>query len=628
MLEALRKRSASILIKILFGLLILSFMTWGIGDFIRGSANVTFVAEVGEVEISPESLNQEYVSQINRLERLFGTRLDRQQARAMGLLQASLSTLVNNALYDQGVADLGATASDGIIRANIQSDRGFMDQTGKFSRSQFEQTLLANGYNEQTYVIALRRQIARDQLVNSIDTGLNVPKSVVERIYRHRQEKRIAETLLVADASMTGIGEPTDEQLTAYHAENPDQFTAPEYRALTVLNLQAADLVGEVTVTDEEIQDLYGQRQDEFDKPELRTLRQIVVQEEDKIKEAHKLIAEGRDFAEVALEVAGMDKETIDIGEVGKSMLLAELAEAAFATPENSVSEPVQSPLGWHVISVDAVKPAHKQSVDDVREQLRTDVAREKSIDALFELANQVEDILGGGATLEEASNQLNLRIQTVAAIDAAGRDTAGNTVEDLPPGNRFIQTAFDTPETEDSLMTEAGSDGYFVLRVDEVTPSAVKPLADVRADVAAVWKSDQLAKKAEETAEALVKRLGNGETLARLATELGVEVKTTEEFTRLTAPPSSGLSPAIVQKLFNVRTGEAVTGRGQDGYVVARLSDIVAATPGSDSDGVAAIRRSLTDAMKGDLQAQFSAALSTEYPVKINQQAIDQLFQ
>lgn len=627
MLDALRKRSKSVLTYGLFGLLILSFMTWGIGDFITGRANYTAVAEVGDIEISPEALNQEYRGQINRLERVFGTRFDPEQARAMGLLQTALSALVSNALYDQGVATLGATASDNIIRANIQRDSGFMDQTGRFSRSQFEQTLQANGYTEQTYVAALRRQIARDQLMGSIDSGLSAPKSLVDRIYRHRQEKRLAETLSVADAAMTGIGEPTDAQIAAYHTDNPDEFTAPEYRKLTVLNLQAADLVGEIAVTDEEIQDLYDQRQAEFDKPELRTLRQIVVQDEEKAKEAHKLLTEGRDFAEVAKEVAGMDEQTTEIGEVGRSTLLAELADAAFAIPENAFSEPVQSPLGWHVVRVDAIVPAHKQSVDDVREQLSHDVAREKSVDALFDLANQVEDLLGGGATLEEAANQLNLPIQTIDAVDAGGRDAAGNTVQDLPPGNRFLQTAFDTPETEDSLMTEAGPEGYFLLRVDEVTPSAVRPLDSVRSDVAAAWKRTQRAEKAEKTAEALTERLNSGGQLADLASELGVEVKKTEGFTRLTAPPSSGLTPAIVQNLFAASPGEAVFGRGQDGFVIAKLSEIVPATPGSDSDGVAAVRRNLSDALRADVQAQFIGALGQDFPVQVNQQAIEELF-
>ncbi|MCG8511214.1 MAG: peptidyl-prolyl cis-trans isomerase [Rhodospirillales bacterium] len=627
MLNALRKRSKSVLTYGLFGLLILSFMTWGIGDWITGRPSYSAVAEVGDVEISPEHLNREYVSQINRLEQMFGTRLDREQARAMGLLQAALSSLVNNALYDQGVATLGGTASDAVIRANIQSDRGFMDQTGRFNRTQFEQALLANGYNEQTYVMALRRQIARDQLVDSVDAGLAVPKSMIEQVYRHRQEKRIAETLLITDESMTGIAEPTDEQIIAYHSENPDEFTAPEYRKLTVLNLQAADLVSEIAVSDEEIRDLYDQRQDEFDKPEMRTLRQIVVQEEEKAKEAHRLISEGRDFAEVAKEVADMDAPTTEIGEVGRSMLLAELAEAAFSTPENAISEPVQSPLGWHVIRVDAIAAAHRQSVDDVREQLSLGVAHEKSIDALFELANQVEDLLGGGATLEEASSQLNLPIQTIEAIDAAGRDPAGNEVQDLPPGNRFLQTAFDTPETEDSLMTDAGSDGYFLLRVDEVTPSAVRPLDEVRSAAIEAWKADQRAEKAKATADAMVQRLADGEAFTGLAAETGAEIKTTGGFTRLTAPPSSGLTPAIVQQIFGVRTGEAVAGRTQGGYMVARLTEIVPASPGGDSEGLAAIQRSLTDAMRADVQAQFATALGQDFPIQINQQAIEQIF-
>ncbi len=53
MLEAIRKRSSSIAIKILFALLILSFASWGIGDLLSGRANVQFLAAGGACALPP-----------------------------------------------------------------------------------------------------------------------------------------------------------------------------------------------------------------------------------------------------------------------------------------------------------------------------------------------------------------------------------------------------------------------------------------------------------------------------------------------------------------------------------------------------------------------------------------------
>ncbi len=627
MLEALRKRSASFLIKLLFGLLILSFVSWGVGDFIRGRANVQVVAEVGDVEITPQDLNREYMFEISRMEQLFGQRLDREQARAFGLLEATLGQMINNSLWDQAAAGAGITTSDAAIRAIIQNDRSFMDQTGQFSRQRFEQALASTGFNEQSYVASLRQRMARAQLADSVIAGTEPPKALVDAIYRYRQEKRIVETLLIADSAMTGIGEPSDDELAEYHSENADLFTAPEYRAVSVLNLRAGDLVDEVTVTDEEVQDLYAQRQAEFDQPEMRSLRQIVVPDEETAEEVYAAIKEGRDFAEVAKDIAGMDQATTEVGEVRRDMLLTELADAAFALIEGATSKPVESPLGWHVVKVDSVTPPKKQTVEEVRDILSKDVALEKSIDALFDLANRVEDALGGGATLEEAARQLDLNIQKVEAIDANGRDTEGNEVAEIPPGGKFIQTVFETPETEDSLLTEAGHEAYFVLRVDTVTPSAVKPLAEVRTEVTEAWKAKQRSDKAKVTAEAMAQRLDNGTSPAEIAKELGIEVKTTEPFTRLAPPNGANISPPLVQSVFAAETGESVTGPGAGGHVIARVTKVIEANPGSDSAGVKAVTESLANSIQGDVQAQFVGALRQDLAVSINQKALDEAF-
>jgi peptidyl-prolyl cis-trans isomerase D len=624
MLETIRKYSSSIVIKVLFGLLILSFLTWGVGDFISSRSNIKVVAEVGSVEISPAEVNREYLREIGRMERLFGARLDRDQALALGLADMTVGRIVNETLYDLGARSLGVTASDAAVRTAIERDRNFMDQTGKFNRSQFQQVLMANGYSEQAYIALLREELMRAQLAGTIEVGVASPKSLVDAIYRHRAEKRVAQTVFIADATMKDIAEPTDDQLAAFHGEHADLFTAPEYRRLTFIDFRAKDLEGEIAVDDQEIRDLFAQRQDDFNRPEMRRLRQIVVEDESTAKNIRAMLNEGRDFMTVAKEAANLDEETIDLGDVSRSMLLEELADAAFSLPEKGISEPVRSPLGWHIIQVVSVAPAHRATLDDARETLVGELRHEKSIDALFELANQLEDTLGGGATLDEAARKLNLRVRTIEAIDATGQDPSGVPVADLPAGGRFLETAFETSENHDSLVTEAGSDAYFVVHVDSVTPSALRPLDEVRDQVADAWKAEQRQVKAKAVAEALVARLKGGEAIEQIARELGVEATTTEPFTR--QPNNAAALPrAVVGELFKEPVGGAAAGRADDGYVVARLQEVQPADPTADTDGVAAVEQTLADSLRADIQNAFASTLRQEFPVKINRQALEE---
>ncbi|HEC14354.1 MAG TPA: peptidylprolyl isomerase, partial [Rhodospirillales bacterium] len=119
MLEAIRKHSTGIVVKGLLGLLILSFGAWGIGDMLRGNISEEPVAKIGKVEITPESLTEGIKREMNRLSRILGTRIDRDQARALGIVKSTLNTRVNQTLYGLGAEDLGVTVSDAAVRREI-----------------------------------------------------------------------------------------------------------------------------------------------------------------------------------------------------------------------------------------------------------------------------------------------------------------------------------------------------------------------------------------------------------------------------------------------------------------------------------------------------------------------------
>ncbi len=627
MLNAIRKRSASILIKSLLGLLILSFVVWGVGDYVGGRVANQPVVEVGDIGIGPQQFSYEYRQDINLFESRLGTRLTPDQARAFGIVQGTLSRVINETLYDLGSDSLGMVVSDDAIATNIRADSLFQDESGRFNRARFEQVLAASGLTEQGYVQELRRTMTRMHLAGSVDAGITVPRTLVDSIYRHLRETRVAETIKIRDSDMVLEREPTEEELVSFHAAHPDSFTAPEYRKVTYISLQAAELVDEVNVSDEELADLYDQRRDEFDLPERREVRQIVTESRETAESARQQILEGRDFLEVAQEVANMDAETTDLGEVTRDRLLSELADAAFALSVNGVSEPVESPLGWHILRVESILPGRQQTLEDVRDILTEEIAAEKSIDALFELSNRLEDTLGGGATLEEGASQTNLPIRVIDAIDQSGRDPQGLTVSDLPPGDRFPRTLFDTPETEESLLTEAGPEGYFILRVDEITPSALRPLESVRQDVAEAWKAERRAEAAKAAAEGIVERVASGTELSSIAAERGSDAVTTAPFDRAGSGGDHGLPPGVVQDLFEAKQRDALTGRTGDGYVVARLVEIRPATPGTDPDGMTAVERQLSSSIRGDLQAQFSLALRDRFPVSVNEALLQELF-
>src|SRR5690606_6926367 len=270
-----------------------------------------------------------------------------------------------------------------------------------------------------------------------------------------------------------------------------------------------------------------------------------------------------------------------DLGTVHPGDLFPEAVDqAVFALPAPGVTEPVQSPLGWHLLNVSEITPAATIPFEQAQERLRQEIARELAVDALYDLSNRFQDALAGGATLEEAAQQLNLKPVEIAAVDHSGLDKAGAPAEGLPPIPVFLQTVCETAERQVSPLGETPDGGYFALRVDAVEPQRERALDEVRDRVDAAWRAEQARKLALAEAEKLAEQARAGEELAAIAEARNLSVQVSPPFTRGTNRPADRLPASLVEKLFAAAPGAVVVDQMADGAIVARLTEIEAADP------------------------------------------------
>jgi peptidyl-prolyl cis-trans isomerase D len=630
MLEVFRKHSQSIVVKILFGLLIVSFAAWGVGDMIRVGAQADWVAEVGPARIGPNELDNEVRQEFERLRRALGPAFDQEKIQPGGIAPVVLQRLVDRKLLTLAADELGVAVPDDVVSANIRQDKTFINQLGQFDRILYEQTLASNGLSEDRYVGFLRGDLMRAQFLESVvaDTGAQAPRVLAEAMFRHRFQQRTAEVVRIADAAMAEPAAPDEGTLALHHQNNGHKYTAPEYRALTVLRLEAADLMTGIEVTEAQAREAYDQRAGEFMEPERRELLQMVLTKEADARKAADLLAQGGDFARVAKDVANQTPEALTLGTVAKDELLPEVAEAAFAVAAGGVSAPVQSALGWHIVKAVKIEPGRQTGFAEARERLIKDVRKEKAVEALFDLANKVEDRLGGGGTIEEAGKEFGLKVLKIAAMDARGMDADGKPVPDLPPGKAFLDTAFATGLNQDSGIAETRQDGFFVLRVDGVTPPALRPLEKVRDQAVADWKESERHRLAGEAADKLVAAVQGGQDFAAAAKAAGLTVGIAGPFTRDGVGVPKEMPADLAARLFEVKVGEVAQGRAKDAVMVARLKEIVEADPVANVAGLTAEKKRLAGEMRGDLAQELAEVLQKRFPVKINNAAIKALYE
>ena len=626
MLTAIRTHTKSLVVKILAGLLVVSFAVWGIEDmFTLATSSASPIFEVGSLEGDEDVIRDEVRRQIRRLRPMFGNQFTVDQAKALGIVESVVQRQIDDTALRLASQGMGIEISDDLVSKEIRNTPGFQ-AFGSFDQARFQRFLNENLMTEARYIAAIRGELSNNQLLDSF-TSKTAPKMLVDSVYRHRQEKRIAETIVVSDSTQQKISEPDQPTLIGYHKDKASLFTAPEFRALSVVRLDAADLAGEILVADNEVKEAYEARVDEFTTPETRNVKQMIVAEEADAKRASEALSQGRDFAAVAMEITKMDATAIDLGRVGRAdMPFPELTDAVFALKSGESSAPQKSPLGWHVFSVNGIQLGGTKTFDGVKDRLTKDIAMEKAIDSLFELANKLEDSLGGGATLEETASQLNLKVVKFDAVDRSGKGKDSKPISNLPGGD-FIGIAFSTEEGAESPLSETGNDGYFVLRVDGITAPVLKPLDTIKAEVIQAWKDEKRAEKSKQAATAIVARVNSGTLLNAIASEMGLKIMTSPALTRQPGKNSSGLPQPLVDKVFSLSKGEAAMARSGSGYAVGRLKEVTTAVPAADKEGLDKISDQLGLALQEDIFTQLAGGLRDRYGVTVNRQAIDGLF-
>ena len=507
MLQAIRTRAGSIIVKALFALLILSFGFWGIytrSPYFQGHSPDTVIATVGDEQIRADELQRALQPTIERLRAQFGGNLDQRQLKQFGIVDRVLTELIDQKLLDQEAARLRLVVSDEVIRSAIYDNPAFRTPDGRFDRALFDRVLAANRLTEDQLIVQLRRELPRSDLLQALAVGVGAARAEVDALYRYRNEKRFALIVAIPAATAGGVGEPSEADLAKFYDAHKAMFRAPEYRGFTMISLGPADLAAGITIAEDRLREEYEQRKDEFALPERRQVEQILAPSEEKAKAAEAALAAGKDWKEVATTIAGQDADSIDLGLVAQGELPPELAEAAFGLQLNQRSPPIKTAFGWHILRIVKIEPAATQTFEQVKEKLAAALVHDEAVDRLAKLGNTVDDALAGGGKLDEVARKFGLKLVTVAAADQAGRDLAGKPVALPLPAAPVLKVVFDTEKDQTSRVIDTDEGAIFAVRTDTVTPPQVPPLAEVKGKAVAAWQADQKRVAAAKQAVAL----------------------------------------------------------------------------------------------------------------------------
>lgn len=631
MITWFRELAKSWVAKVLFVLLIISFGIWGIEDVVRNLFRETAVVQMAGATIEPREAQAAARRDLQRIQRQLGPAFEPDQAIREAIARQALEVLIAERAQRIEAARLGIAAPDAQVAEYVRAIPGFQ-MGGGFNRLMFAEFLRQSDMNEPMFLQIVRDDLQRMQLVGAVRAGAGAPDLLAGALFRWERERRVAQVVEFPLLEAPEPPPPTEAQLTRFHANNPDRFSTPELREVTLAVLSPATLADQVAVTEEEIAAAFDARRTQFETPERRELEQALLPTEDAAARIASAWRESPDFAALQQAAQAAGGTALALGTVTRADLpVVALAEAAFAVPVGGVTAPVRSPFGWHVLRTVQVTPGSVARIEDLRDRLREAVALEKAADLAFDRANRIEDAIAGGGTLEEAGQRYGMAVTTLR-LDARGNDQEGAPVPlPVPPAARaeVLRAIFTAePGRAPRLQELRQADAFVAVDLRSVVPPALRPLESVADDVRFAFVTEARRRFQEERAAALMGAVRGGQTLAAAAEAAGVPSDRMGPFARRPEAGAPGLTvpPELLAPIFGARMNEAVMVPTRAGFAVAQLLEVVQADPAAEPQALAAARRNAQAQAAEDLEAQFVAALRARANPRISQTLLPQV--
>lgn len=621
-LQTLRKGASGWIAKIFLVVLTLSFVVWGIADVFRGFGATT-VASVGGTDISANDFRARYLEQVQQIGRQTGRGLSPEQARAIGLDRQVLNQMIADATLGAEAKRLGLAVSDQQVAEAVAANPAYRRPgASAFDPAYFAQLLRSNSLTEPRFVQMERARMLRDQMIQSLGTGLAVPSVLVDAVHRYESEARDAAYILVTADAAGALPAPTEDELRAFYDAHKITFRAPEYRKVSVLALTPDALAAHIKISEEDARAVYDREQVRFGTPERREVRQIVFSKAEDAAAAADKIKAGASFSDIATE-RGLKPSDTDLGLVTKASILdPKIAEVAFLIEPGSTGAPIEGRFGFALVNVTRAEPASRKPFDEVKGEIEKELALAKARRELLDQHDAIEDERASGSTLGEIAKKLSLNLAVIDAVDRSGRAPDGKEV-DIPARTEVVAGAFASqPGVETDTIQLPGNGGFVWFQTDAIIPARDRTFDEARPQVEARAREEAVAKAVETKAQALLDQAKSGTALAQVAGGADLPLKVAEGLQRGRAAPP--FSVEAIADVFAAKEGGVgmVAAADAPDRIVFQVSKITVPPEGPQDQQITA---QLSAQMENDLLVQYLGALQQQLGVTVNQRVLSQ---
>ncbi|WP_373050805.1 peptidyl-prolyl cis-trans isomerase [Thalassovita aquimarina] len=592
----------------LMGLLILGLGGFGVSNL---SGNIRSIGSVGDVDIEVEDYARALQEDIRAVEAQTGQSLSFDQVEAFGIDGNVLGRLIGQAALDNEAQKIGLSIGDDNLSKQIFEIEAFQGANG-FDRETYKFALDQAGYSEAKFEEDLRADSVRGILQSAVISAASMPSSYSETLVAYAAERRNFTWARLDAADLAAdLPAPSEEDLVAYHQDNADDFTTPAMKRITYAWLSPDDLVSEIPVEEDRIQALYESRSDELNVPERRLVERLVYPDADAAEAAKLALENGEKDFEALVADRGLELQDIDMGDVSKADLDA-AGGAVFNAAVNDVVGPFDTGLGPALFRVNGVLPGQTVTLEEAREELHAELASDAARRKIATVAETVDDLLAGGAALEELQKETGMQLASI--------DWHQDAPDPVAAYGAFQEAAAKVQSGDYPEVIYLDDGGIVALRLEEEIPAKLQDLDTVRDAVIAGWKVEATTEALAEQAQALVAKLVAGEDMAALGLTAQVET----DITRDQFIPDTG--EGFLDTVFGMEAGDVTVITAADSVAIVKLDKVLG--PDASNPEIGGFRDMLSEQANAgiaqDLYAAYARAIQNDAGIALDQTAIN----
>ena len=488
MMETIRTAANNIVVKIIFAIIMVSFIFTGVG-FLGFGSNSASDAQLYIAKVDGEGISREQ----------FEAEAKMATANSLGdssfiktVRRNVLTKQIDNYLAYQFSQKIKSAVSNSHIKKYIQQQKVFFTN-GKFDKEKYLALLAENKFTPESYAEVLRSALQQEQVIEAlVKTSFVLP--VDSDISSLKNQTRTVYATLV-DSSIDNVDDIniTSEDEQKYYDEHSKEFFKKERVKLKFIRNTLEAVRKSVKVSDDEVKQEYEKEIKTYTYPAKNAYSVIYVTDKEQADKIASDLASSVDFDTIAKKMNQDNKvspygKNGSIGWLVEDDSLPEVFKEAHLTQIGQVSAPIAADGGYVFIKLDGMKKSEVMDFDFAKVKIYEKLINQKVQQDFEAIEDKIKTALSHSPkSIEEIAQETGLEVFTTdwASYNQPSTILSHPEVRDVVFSNEMIVDDHATNNISELIPVERNYGTYeFVVQVTDYRPEGIAPFEEVKDDI------------------------------------------------------------------------------------------------------------------------------------------------